>query len=133
MFCERQLFVRLELRSQVPSTPFLHERDASVRGFPDDVCTAVVCCREDRLPTTTAQILCRQECFADVHDSESDQQFHNIVLHVFGFQTQDSGSKLMQFATTSCNVVTSTHAELRLMQWIRVCTDVHRKTTHFCT
>ena len=46
---------------------------------------------------------------------------------------KDPGAELMQFAATSRNVVTSTHAEPRLVQWIRVCADVRRKTTHFST
>ena len=56
-FNVRQLVVRFELDSQVPCTTFLHERDASVRGFPYEVRISTVG-KEDRVPTTTAQILC---------------------------------------------------------------------------
>ena len=84
-FSVRQLAVRLDLDSQVPSTPFLHERHASVRGFPDKVRISTVC-RGDCLPTATAQILCLQECFAPVHDSESLEQVHSITSNSSSFQ-----------------------------------------------
>ena len=47
----------LSLTLRVPSTTFLHERDASVRSFPDEVCISTAC-REDRLRTKTAHFLC---------------------------------------------------------------------------
>ena len=61
--------------------------------------------------------------------AESYQQVHNIASHVCSLQTQDPGAELMQFAATSGNVVTSTHAEPRLVQWIRVRADARWKTT----
>ena len=94
-FAVRQLVVRLELGSQEPCTTFLHERNASVRGFPDEVRIWTVC-KEDCLPITTAQILCLQQCFANVHDSESCRRVCNVALHVFSLQTQDPGGGLMQ-------------------------------------
>ena len=43
----------------------------------------------------------------------------------------DPGTELMQLAATSRDVMTSTQAEPRLVQWIRICADVHKKATHF--
>ena len=65
--------MRFELDSQVLCTTFLHERDASVRSFPDEVRSSTVS-REDRLPTTTAQILTGHQ------HSESKQQLESTVM-----------------------------------------------------
>ena len=45
-----------------------------------------------------------KSAFANVHDSESHQQVHNIASHVCSFQTQDPGTEIMQFAATSRNI-----------------------------
>ena len=108
---------------------FLHECDVSARNFPGKIVIAAIS-KEARLSTKPAKILCRRNRFANVHDSESHQQLHNITSHNCSFQTQNPGTELMQFATRH-NVVTSTRAEPGFMQWIRFSTNAPKRTTHF--
>ena len=63
-------------------------------------------------------------------DRSDLQQVHNFASHISSFQPQNPGTQLMQLATSSRNVVSSTHAEPCLMQRVRVNTDARRKTTH---
>ena len=60
-------------------------------------------------------------------DRSDLQQVHNFASHISSFQPQNPGTQLMQLATSSRNVVSSTHAEPCLMQRVRVNTDARRK------
>ena len=131
-FSVRQLVVRLELGSQVPSTTFLHERDASVRSFPDEV----------RISTVSGKTVSQPQQLRSCVDRSALPMFMTLN-RTNKFTTSPrtfapSNPKILAPSSRSppppaANCMSSTHAEPRLVQWIRVCADVHRKSTHFNT